>query len=400
MSGLTAGDSARSVAWIADYPVEWLPDAPEAVRRNTRGHPSTWQAVLLGELEQRPEIRLHILALRKGIQRDLTFTRNGVTFHVLRAPGGWRAPSFFWVDTVLLRRALARIRPAVVHAWGTERAAGLVASRLGYPYVITLQALLTWYAELVPLDHYHRFTSWFEPMSLRRARWATTEGAFTARYLRQRYPRLGVRQIEHAPAWVFHRIDRHPQRAPLRFLAVGTLGYRKGSDLLLRALDRLRSELDFRLIVVSAPHREFLRSIESVVSPSLWERVEFKPDLTATQVAAELAVATMLLMPTRADTSPNAVKEAVVAGVPVVASAIGGIPDYVLPERNGLLFPSEDLEAFVAQIRAASRHPLFAEGKVDAACLCEQREYLSPRRMAEQFLEVYGQVAAAPAAPR
>jgi glycosyltransferase involved in cell wall biosynthesis len=101
-------------------------------------------------------------------------------------------------------------------------------------------------------------------------------------------------------------------------------------------------------------------------------------------------------MPTRADTSPNAVKEAVVAGVPVVASTIGGIPDYVVPERNGLLFPPGDLEALVGQIRAASRHPLFGEGKVDAACLREQREYLSPARMAAGFLEAYRAIAAGP----
>ncbi|HUA68267.1 MAG TPA: hypothetical protein VMA13_06940 [Candidatus Saccharimonadales bacterium] len=38
-----------TVAWISQFPVEWLPDAPESVRRLPREHPSSWQRVLLGQ---------------------------------------------------------------------------------------------------------------------------------------------------------------------------------------------------------------------------------------------------------------------------------------------------------------------------------------------------------------
>jgi len=73
------------------------------------------------------------------------------------------------------------------------------------------------------------------------------------------------------------------------------------------------------------------------------------------EVAEEMAQATMLLFPTRVDNSPNAVKEAVVRGLPVVASAVGGIPDYVSPGQNGLLFPAGNLGEFTQSIRAARR---------------------------------------------
>jgi glycosyltransferase involved in cell wall biosynthesis len=96
-----------------------------------------------------------------------------------------------------------------------------------------------------------------------------------------------------------------------------------------------------------------------------------------------------MIYPTRADTSPNSVKEAVVAGLPVVASAVGGIPDYVWPGRNGILFPSGDLEACVNAIRAAGEHPLFSQGEVEEDALNEARDYLSPRRMGEDFLKIY-----------
>ncbi len=97
----------------------------------------------------------------------------------------------------------------------------------------------------------------------------------------------------------------------------------------------------------------------------------------------------MLLMPTRADTSPNAVKESVVAGVPVVAASVGGIPDYVVHGKNGLLFPAGDLESFVQSIRSACADPLFGKGQVDPATLATEREYLSPELMAKKFLAAY-----------
>jgi glycosyltransferase involved in cell wall biosynthesis len=83
------------------------------------------------------------------------------------------------------------------------------------------------------------------------------------------------------------------------------------------------------------------------------------------------------------------VKEAVVAGLPVVAASVGGIPDYVVPEQNGLLFPPGDLAAFVQAIRSACAHPRFGKGEVDPATLDQEREYLSPELMARKFLAAY-----------
>jgi glycosyltransferase involved in cell wall biosynthesis len=182
---------------------------------------------------------------------------------------------------------------------------------------------------------------------------------------------------------------RRPQTAPVQFLSVGGLGQRKGTDLLFAALERLAAEMDFRLKVITGPAPHYIESLRASVSAKTWERVEFKQHLLPHEVAVELETPTMLLMPTRADTSPNAVKESVVAGVPVVAASVGGIPDYVLPDRNGLLFPAGDLEAFIQSIRSAGAHPLFGQGQVDAATLATEREYLSPELMAKKFLAAY-----------
>jgi len=384
-----------TVAWISDFPVEWLADAPQSVQRLPRQHPAMWEMVLLGELENNPALRLHVLVLRSGIERSFSFQRNGVTFHLIKYRAGTRTPSFYWIDTMLIRRALDGIQPHVVHAWGNEKGAGLIATRCKFPYLITVQGLFAWYRKYIQMTIYDKISILAEKFSLSKARHVTAESKFAIEFIRQQHPHLNIHQIEHAPNWLFHQIDRQPVSQPIRFLTLGTTGRRKGTDLLLMALNDLVSELSFHLVVIGRPDESFLAPLRKSLSPELWRRVEFKADLRPAEVSGELRTATILLFPTRVDNSPNAVKEAVVAGLPVVASEVGGIPDYVYQGQNGILFATGNLAHFTDAIRQACQHPLFRTGCVAPESLQRSRAYLSPARMGERFLQTYRVVSGA-----
>jgi glycosyltransferase involved in cell wall biosynthesis len=378
-----------TVAWISDFPVEWLPDAPDAVKALPRRHPATWEMVLLEEFEKDQNVRVHTISLRPRIKQNLSFQRNGTIHHVLKAASWLRLASAFWWDALLIRRVCRQINPDLVHAWGNEKGAGLLAHRLQYPYLMTIQGLFGWYEQRVPLAAYDRLMERFERISLARAPLATTESNFAIKYLRERYPRLHIEQAEHAPNRIFANVQRRPEPARPHFVSLGTLGFRKGTDLLFQGLEQLVHKMPFKLTVICNPDQAYIERLRTAASTMLWERVQFRHHLLPADVARELETPTMLLLPTRADTSPNAVKEAVVAGVPVVASNIGGIPDYVFPDKNGLLFEPADLAGFVAAVRAACLHPLFKEGRVDPETLANTRQYLSPERMAEKFRGAY-----------
>src|SRR6185503_14241248 len=64
-----------TVAWISDFPVEWLPNLPAQLQTLPRRHPATWQIVLLSEFEKNPNLRLHIILLRGRIKADFSFER-------------------------------------------------------------------------------------------------------------------------------------------------------------------------------------------------------------------------------------------------------------------------------------------------------------------------------------
>ncbi|HEU5126068.1 MAG TPA: glycosyltransferase family 4 protein [Verrucomicrobiae bacterium] len=383
-----------TVAWISDFPLEWLPDLPEPLRLLPKQHPATWEMVLLSELEKNPALQIHVLILRKEIEKDFRFERNGVVFHVLKVLPGLRAPSLFWLDTFLINRALKKIKPDLVHAWGMEKGAATVASRINYPNIVTLQGLFSWLAEISSASRYVRFIGMLERSTFKRVQIATTESKFGVCYLKSRYPQLDVVQAEHAPNLLFHKIERQPRTIPIRFVYIGSLSYAKGTDLLIRALNHLRTEIPFELVLISSTDQNYLQKLKEMTSHEIWSRIEIKTHLHPEQVARELSLATMLVFPTRADTSPNAVKESVVAGVPVIGSGVGGIPDYVFPNLNGLLFEAGNLQALTQAIRSACEHPNFRKGLVNDETLKRTREYLSPKRMGENFLSIYETVLA------
>jgi glycosyltransferase involved in cell wall biosynthesis len=378
-----------TVVWISDYPIEWMADPPPALQYSPKRHPATWMKVLLGEFEKNPNLRLHVVALRHRIAEGFSFERNGVTFHVLKAQPWLRLATAFYLDTLLIRRLCRRIKPDLVHAWGIEKGAGAIAPRLGYPYVTTIQGLYGWYKEQVPFSAYDRFVGRLECFSLPKAPVVTTESSFAVQYLKQRYPHLRIIQAEHAPNHAFFQVVRRPATNPFHFITVGGLSFRKGTDLLFKSLNQLAPELPFKLTVLTNPAPDYLRALRSTVSEKFWERIEFKYQLLPPQVASELATPTMLLLPTRADTSPNAVKEAVVAGVPVISSSVGGIPDYVFPGKNGFLAAPGNETEFTEAIRRTCAHPLFCKGAIEPDTLARTRDYLSPQRMARNFLMAY-----------
>jgi glycosyltransferase involved in cell wall biosynthesis len=59
----------------------------------------------------------------------------------------------------------------------------------------------------------------------------------------------------------------------------------------------------------------------------------------------------LLCHPTRSDMSAYVVVEASAAGLPSIASAIGGIPDLISHETSGLLVPRDDEQGFVSALR-------------------------------------------------
>ena len=176
-----------------------------------------------------------------------------------------------------------------------------------------------------------------------------------------------------------------PPGAPL----VGTIGRLseiKRHDLLLHGFARLlRSRPEAHLLVVGdGPLRENLKRQSAATLPAA--QVHF----AGYQPEPEryLQVMDVFALTSRSEGMPLAVLEAWSAGVPVVASAVGGVPELVVDGQAGLLFPSGDADALAQALERLLCQPELA-GRLSAVGRQRVEREFSLARMAETYQRLY-----------
>jgi glycosyltransferase involved in cell wall biosynthesis len=296
-----------------------------------------------------------------------------------------RAPGVGDLATVLrLAAPLRHARPDVLHGHGAK--GGLYARLLG-----------TWLGR----DHAvariytpHGGSMHYDPRSLQGRIYFTVErqlgratdalihvSQFEADMFRAKVmaPRCIVAIVPNGlEAAEFVPVAADPEAADLLFL--GEYRDLKGVDVLLSALARLRerSKLTLRLVGPGdqAPYREQALKLD------LADRVAFCGAMPAREAFRRGRI---LIVPSRAESLPYVVLEAVAAAMPVIASRVGGIPEILPPEA---LVRPDDPDALAAAIDRVTSDPLQA-----AAEARERQEQLRQRftveAMQRSVAEVY-----------
>ncbi len=132
--------------------------------------------------------------------------------------------------------------------------------------------------------------------------------------------------------------------------AVGRLSMEKGLDNLLRAVARLidRSPSMRVILAGDGPERGRLTALASELG--IDSHVEFRGQLTHSQVPAVLNELDIFVMPSRAEGFGVAALEASATELPIVATRVHGIPDVVSHGATGLLVPPRDVAALADAI--------------------------------------------------
>jgi glycosyltransferase involved in cell wall biosynthesis len=172
-------------------------------------------------------------------------------------------------------------------------------------------------------------------------------------------------------------------------LIVGRLSREKDHLSLLRALDRLRSKLNPHLLVVGeGPERGLIE--EEIRRLGLAECVT----LAGHQRSAEryYGIANLAVLSSRSEGSPNALLEAMAAGVPVVATNVGGIPEIVTHEESALLVRPGDVDGMAAAMARLLEDPSLA-GRFVACGRKLVVERHAPAARAKRLAEIYRSVA-------
>lgn len=153
-------------------------------------------------------------------------------------------------------------------------------------------------------------------------------------------------------------------------MAVGVLRPEKGHAQLLEAADRINPDIDVQFVVVGDGSERAALEDQARRSGLVPDRVVFAG--FRDDVPAALTASDFVIHPSLEDALPTALLYALAAGLPIVASDVGGIPEIVTPEI-GILVPPGSVDALVegvedmierlpaSDMRAAARFRFAAE---------------------------------------
>jgi glycosyltransferase involved in cell wall biosynthesis len=147
----------------------------------------------------------------------------------------------------------------------------------------------------------------------------------------------------------------HTPRQPgeaLTLLAVGAIVPRKGYDVLVEALAKLKDRR-WHLVIVGDPTRSpdtATRLSEVIERHGLGARIELTGPVTQAHLAQFYSAADLFVLPSRFEGYGMAYTEAIAHGVPVVGTNVGAIPDTV-PSGAGILVPPDNVDALAATLQ-------------------------------------------------
>jgi glycosyltransferase involved in cell wall biosynthesis len=174
----------------------------------------------------------------------------------------------------------------------------------------------------------------------------------------------------------------------LLLATLGRLAADKGNDRALRAFAELGRD-DVRLAVVGEGEQDAaLRSLASELG--IADRVSFPGGLAQAEVPDALRAADVFWFPTvRDEAAPLVVPQAMAVGLPIVASRMGGIPEYLARDgEHGVLVPAGDPTAL-----AAATRPLLDDAdrraRIGAAARDRAVAEFSIETMTERTIAVY-----------
>ena len=368
------------VAILADMPVKALEDGASG---RGGGDAATWLPQLAQAYAKEADLEIHWLVLTKQVTEVTSSKILGQKFYQI--PKGAMTLDIMTGHVIArrkLNRVLKTIRPDIIHVWGSESSYPSVLEGAMVPTIMSMQGILTEYDRIGSFRNNWRMRmqARCEPQWIRAATIVTSESEWGLEKVRVITPRLNSRLVEYGVNPSFYDLEWNPDPENPVLLYCGGADWRKGFDVLLAAL-RIDPSPKWKCWIAGGGLAEY----EVALLP---ENVEVLGNLTWRDLQERMSRAWALVLPTRADTSPNAVKEARVVGLPVITTRHGGQAGYIRDGENGMIVdPLTPEELRIAMEALLSDFSLTKT--MGAARHAEDRDYFNPERTAEGFTAIY-----------
>ena len=312
--------------------------------RNT----STWIINLSTYLAMLDGIELHIVTHTDEIEEDKIIKANGITYHYLKCPKRLRAATLFQFDRHRLHKKFNEIKPDIINAHHTDEFAySAVTSK--FPSVITVHGIFSELLKLSPSKLLNRdhVTSYIERIVLKRAKDIISTSPYVEEVIRH-MTKANLHFIENSVNPALFEINNSQDHSN-EILYIGVIHPNKGVLDLVKSITLIMKSIPgvkLTLIGSISSHAPgFFQKLKLYIKEQgIEENIEFLVFVDEDIKLKYLSKSSILVLPSKQETFSVVVAEAMAAGLPVVASRVGGVPYTAIEDKSALFFESGNIE--------------------------------------------------------
>ena len=334
----------KKIAILAAFPLHQLKGFGKAFQ--PKGHYATWLPQIAEAWDGQREVEIHWVVMSELVQERRDVCEWGQMFYVLPTSQSGRSATLFREDRKAIHALLDEIQADLVHGWGTEDVYGLAAVLSGRPNIVSMQGILSYYALKNRMPTRSYLQAILELFILWKAEKVTTESQWGRNVVLRRNPFAKVELVEYGVQQVFFQTKWQPEKTKPFALFVGGISPRKGIQDLVEAF-RDPKISGSELVVIGGGEGDWSKNLQKSAPPN----IRWLGRKTTAETAEYMSKAWCLVLPTRADTSPNVVKEARVIGLPVITTRNGGQASYVQDGEDGYFVECGGIKGLVQKLR-------------------------------------------------
>jgi len=347
---------------------------------------------LLDGLRDRSDIRVEVIYGRKSPEENEN--RHEGSLHFIPVPYG-TIPLLgmgggYIARTLALLAHLRKTDPDIVHAQGTERESGLVASMSGKPSLLTLHGNFREIARSLKAKpfSYLWLNARIERFILPRVDGVICISTYTRNLIHELNPCNWV--LPNAVNQDMFSVINTPVRG--RVVCIAAIDPRKNQIAFMKAADSLAAGDPFFHVHFWGPMiADTPYSQEFITEAGLRPWVTYHGVSELDGIRQILSEADVLVLPSIEDNCPVVILEAMASGVPVVASEVGGIPDLVRQGQTGFMAPPENQAGLVAAVGQILETPAL-RGTLSIKSKSEALLRFKPEKIAEAHVRIYREI--------
>lgn len=389
-----------------------------------------WLISLEDEVKKSSEIELHVAFFSETENESFEF--DGVTYHPMLFSKSNnplarildRRNSILTLDRKMLPlmlKVVEKVSPDLIHIHGTEERFGLIQDYVkNIPVVFSIQGLLApcsekFYSGFPNKDVYRfeslkdklRFVSYRNEFKsfvdrgkrecgyLKKAQYVfgrTSWDEYITGLLNHQRKYYVVDEIMRAPFYNKQWRKENFSKAPFKIVSTISGGIYKGYETVLRSAALLKqySDIDFEWIVAGYDNESKWVKIAEQYTKIKTDDVNVRllGRIDAEQLSCLLADSDIYVHVSHIENSPNSVCEAMLIGMPIIASFAGGTASLLTTKKEGILVQDGDPYVYAGAISYLYHHFDIAKYYGENARRRAQERH-NPERIGKQLLDAY-----------